>query len=147
MNSSNELGIPKVLQDQLSRVDGENAGLISGGLGRLMERYELIGILGEGGDYDPMGSGDDGTNTGLGQGGILHGGGAADFSFAKRFHSSNMTSMSNVISGMVSTSIKYYVCITFEKNGILPAISQGLCFHLIKLQCNSFHGRSKYLKY
>jgi len=100
MNSSNELGIPKVLQDQLSRVDGENAGLISGGLGRLMERYELIGILGEGADHDSMGSGDDGTNTGLGQGGILHGGGAADLSFAKRFHSSNMTSMSNVISGM-----------------------------------------------
>ena len=42
--SSSEL-LPKILEDELSRSDGNNAGLISGGLGRLLERYELVGLV------------------------------------------------------------------------------------------------------
>jgi hypothetical protein len=40
--------MPKPVLDQLLRSDGDTAGVITGGLGHLLERYELIGVLGDG---------------------------------------------------------------------------------------------------
>ena len=75
--------LPKALQEQLARVDGENAGLISGGLGRLLRRFELIGLLGSGGEQDDISAllGETSDNAAA-----TYGGRKSDASFAYRYH-------------------------------------------------------------
>ena len=89
--------LPKVLEDQLSRSDGENSGLISGGLGRLLGRYELIGIAS---DSIGLDANMEKNETG---------GGSPDASFSKRYHGETILPTPNVPAGMVS----YFCSIIF----------------------------------
>jgi len=89
--------LPKALQEQLARVDGENAGLISGGLGRLLRRFELIGLLGSGGEQEDVSAllGETSENSAA-----TYGGRRSDASFAYRYH--GLSSQSE-LSGVATT--------------------------------------------
>lgn len=92
LDEPTDMGISKDLQEQLDRTDGEQSGLIEGGLGRLLDRFELSGMLSQG-NMDGAGI----------EVGLASGGGPADISFSKRYHgSSSVVSGTNTIGGMVS---------------------------------------------
>ena len=79
--------LPKILGDELARADGESAGLISGGLGRLLNRFELVGLVGKVDIKDDTSNGE---------------GGRSDMSFTKRHHGHFIMSTAQVAPGMVS---------------------------------------------
>lgn len=101
-----ETEIPKALQDQLARVDGENAGLISGGLGRIARRYELIGILGSGNEDDELHAaalrGERSDYS------VSYGGRRSDASFSYRYHGLSQSELSGATAGPVSLSVCLY---------------------------------------
>ncbi len=78
--------LPKSIQEQLTRVGGECDGLICGGLGRMVQRYELIGILGYGGgEQEELGESslNDTSSTSAA---VNYGGRKSDASFSYRYH-------------------------------------------------------------
>ena len=86
---SSEL-LPKILDDELTKSDGNNAGLISGGLGRLLERYELVGLV-------------DTVDATYEEEKEEIGGGSSDTSFAKRLHGILSLPATIAAVGMVSS--------------------------------------------
>ena len=84
--------LPKLLADELARVDGDNAGLISGGLDRLLVRYELMGLFGD--------EKDDGKEE-VGEG-------FSDSLFAKRYHGYLSTPATSTVPGLVSPMFIQY---------------------------------------
>jgi hypothetical protein len=79
--------LPKSIQEQLVRVAGEYDGLICGGLGRMVRRYELIGILGYGGGGEQEELGESSLNdTSSSSVAVNYGGRKADASFSYRYH-------------------------------------------------------------
>jgi hypothetical protein len=106
--------LPKTIQEQLARVDGEHAGLISGGLGRMVRRYELIGILGYGGgEQEELGESllnDASTSTVA----ITYGGRRSDASFSYRYHGLSLSHQSELSGsttiGAVSSIIRCVGC-------------------------------------
>jgi hypothetical protein len=114
--------LPKSIQEQLVRVGGEYDGLICGGLGRMVRRFELIGILGYGGgggEQEELGESSL-NDTSSSSVAVHYGGRKADASFSYRYHGLSLSHPSEMTGSTSAGAVSFKT----------PLLSSPLSFYI-----------------